>query len=366
VIPGRATPEGTKRFASRSKTGKGHFRQFSSSLFISSIGLGTYLGSEDAATDAGYEASFAFGLESGVNVFDSAINYRGQKSERAIGRALAAAVADGRTSRDEVFLSTKAGYLPHDADDPRPPKAYIQAEFIDSGLAPRAEIVAGGHCLAPAYLRDQLARSRANLGVETIDLFYLHNVESQRSALDPAAFRKRLAAAAEVMEAAAEAGEIAYWGLATWDGLRAPSEHPEHLSMSKTLEIAREISGDKHHLCAVQLPFNLAMPQALGYSSQDIGQGRVPVLRAAQSLGLCVFGSATLLQGRLAGELPEEVGQAFPEATTPARQAIQFSRSAAGMTTSLVGAARLEHARDDFGLAEVAPADPSRVAALFQ
>jgi aryl-alcohol dehydrogenase-like predicted oxidoreductase len=366
VIPGRATHEGTKRFASRSKTGKGHFRQFSSSLYVSSLGLGTYLGREDAETDAGYEGAFAIGLEHGVNVFDSAINYRGQKSERAIGRALAAAVSDGRAQRDEVFLATKAGYLPHDADDPRPPKEYIRSEFIDSGLAPRSEIVAGGHCLAPAYLRDQLARSRVNLGVETIDLFYLHNVEAQKSALDPAAFRKRLAAAAEVMEAAAEAGEIAYWGLATWDGLRAPAEHPEHLSMAKTVEIAREISGDKHHFCAVQLPFNLAMPEALGYPSQETGQGRVPVLRAAQALGLCVFGSATLLQGRLAGELPEEVANAFPEATTAARQAIQFSRSAAGMTTSLVGASRPEHAADDFGLAAAPPADPSRITALFQ
>jgi len=115
----------------------------------------------------------------------------------------------------------------------------------------------------------------------------------------------------------------------------------------------------------VQLPFNLAMPEALAFPSQDIGQGRVPVLRAAQALGLCVFGSATLLQGRLAVELPEEVGKAFPEATSAARQAIQFSRSAAGMTTSLVGASREEHLQDDFGLATVSPADPSRVLELF-
>jgi aryl-alcohol dehydrogenase-like predicted oxidoreductase len=366
VLAGRATHEGTKRFASRSNTGRGHFRQFAADLYISSIGLGTYLGTEDAATDAGYEESVALALELGVNVFDSAINYRGQKSERAIGRALAAAVAEGRAARDEVFLSTKAGYLPHDADDARPPRTYIQQEFIETGLAPRSEIVSGGHCLAPGYLKDQLARSRANLGVSTIDLFYLHNVEAQRTALDPAAFRKRMVAAAELMEQAAEADEIAYWGLATWDGLRVPAQHPEHVSIAKTLEIAREISGDRHRFCAVQLPFSLAMPEAMGFPSQDIGQGRVPVLRAVQSLGLCAFGSATLLQGRLAGELPEEVGQAFPEAVGPARQAIQFSRSAAGMTTSLVGASRPEHARDDFGLAAISPADPTRVAGLFR
>ena len=366
MIAGRATHEGTKRFAARSGAGKGHFRQFSASLYISSIGLGTYLGAEDEATDAGYEESFATALGSGVNVFDSAVNYRGQKSERAIGRALASAISRGACARDELFLSTKAGYLPHDADDPRPARTYILEEFVEAGLAPRSEIVAGGHCIAPAYLRDQLSRSRRNLGVETIDLFYLHNLEAQRSALDAAAYRKRLVAAAEVMEAAVEAGEIASWGLATWDGLRVPPDHPEHLSLAKTLEVAREIAGDKHHFCAVQLPFNLAMPEALGFASQDIGQGRVPVLRAAQALGLCVFGSATLLQGRLAGELPEDVGKAFPEAATAARQAIQFSRSAGGMTTSLVGASKPDHARDVFGFSAVSPAEPARVMALFQ
>jgi predicted aldo/keto reductase-like oxidoreductase len=148
--------------------------------------------------------------------------------------------------------------------------------------------------------------------------------------------------------------------------LRAPAEHPEHLSIAQALEVAREVAGDKHHFSAVQLPVNLAMPQAIAYPSQDIGQGRVPVLRAAQALGLCVFGSATLLQGRLAAGVPEEIDEAFPEAATPARRAIQFSRSAAGMTTSLVGVSTLEHARDDFALCGTPPAEPARVTALFQ
>ncbi len=366
MIPGKASVEGTKRFAGRSTPGKGHFRQFSASVYISSVGLGTYLGAEDAETDAGYEACVRLALESGVNVFDSAINYRGQKSERAIGRALKKAFDEGAASRDEVFVATKGGYLPHDADDPRPPRTYIQETFLDTGLAPRSEVVSGGHCVSPDYLRDQLRRSRENLGVETIDLYYLHNLEAQRSALDKAAFRKRLCAAAEVMEEAAASGEIVSWGLATWDGLRAPAEHPEHISMAETVEVAREISGDKHHFCAVQLPFNLAMSEALAYRSQAIGQGKVPALRAAQALGLCVFGSATLLQGRLAAGLPEEIDEALPEATTPARRAIQFSRSASGMTTSLVGVSDPDHAREDFGLSGVPPADPSRIMALFE
>lgn len=365
MIPGKATLEGTKRFAGRAKSAKGHFREVTAKVFLSSVGLGTYLGEEDAATDDGYAASIAIALQNGINVFDSAINYRGQKSERVIGRAISRAISEGFLSRDEVFVSSKGGYLPHDADDPRPPRTYILETFVESGIAPRAEMVAGGHCIAPGYLKDQIARSRENLGLETIDLYYLHNVEAQRSALDKAAFRKRLLAAVEVLEAAADAGDIGVWGLATWDGLRVPPEHPEHLSMSGTLEIAREVSGDKHHFCAVQAPINLAMPQAIAYPSQETGRGKVPILRAAQALGLSVFGSATLLQGRLAVDLPEEVVEAFPEASTPAQRAIQFARSGAGMTASLVGVSSPDHARDSFALSRIPPAEPARVMALF-
>jgi aryl-alcohol dehydrogenase-like predicted oxidoreductase len=364
VIPGRATSEGTKRFAARSRVAEGHFRD-AAGLALSSIGLGTYLGREDAATDAGYEACIALALASGVNVFDSAINYRGQKSERAIGRALAAAFEKGAARRDETFVATKGGYLPHDADDARDPRKYILETFVASGIAPRSEIAGGGHCMAPGYLRDQIDRSRANLGLETIDLYYLHNIESQTTAVDRPTFRARLVKAVEVLEEAAAAGRIGAWGLATWDGLRVPPEHPEHLPLVDLRRVAEEVAGERHHFAAVQLPVNLAMAQAVAYRSQAIGDARLAALPAAQGEGLAAFGSASLLQGRLAADLPEEVEAAFPGAKPGAQQALQFSRSAPGMTTALVGVSTPEHAREDFELAGVPPADPVRVLSLF-
>src|SRR5207244_2597968 len=144
-----------------------------------------------------------------------------------------------------------------------------------------------------------------------------------------------------------------------------PPEHPEHLSMSQVLAVARAVAGQEHHFRAVQLPVNLAMAQAVAYPSQGEAGRRLPALAAASALGLAVFGSASLLQGRLAADLPEEVERAFPEAATGAQQALQFSRSAAGMTTSLVGVARVEHARDNFALAGAPPAEPERVMGLF-
>ena len=365
MIAGRATPEGTARFAERSQAAPGHFRE-AAGVRVSSIGLGTYLGPEDSATDRGYEACIDTALSSGVNVFDSAINYRGQRSERAIGRALRAAFDRGLARRDEVFVSTKGGYLPHDAEDPREARAYILETFVESGLAPKAEIVRGGHCIAPGYLRDQIARSRKNLGLDTIDLYYLHNVEAQRSAVDRKVFRERLAAAIGVLEEAVEGGQIGSWGLATWDGLRAPPEHPEHLSIGEVQALAAETAGPGHHFRAVQLPVNLAMPEAIAYPSQPGPGGRASALETAARLGLAAFGSASILQGRLAVELPEEIEAALKGVPSGAAKALQFSRSSPGMTTSLVGVSTPAHALEDFALAKVAPADPAVVLGLFQ
>jgi len=53
------------------------------------LGLGTYLGADDGETDVLYQDAIVRALELGVNVLDTAVNYRHQRSERAIRTALA-------------------------------------------------------------------------------------------------------------------------------------------------------------------------------------------------------------------------------------------------------------------------------------
>ena len=58
-------------------------------LELSSVGLGTYIGSPDDQTDFDvYNAVKLMILSGGINVLDTAINYRCQKAERTIGAAL--------------------------------------------------------------------------------------------------------------------------------------------------------------------------------------------------------------------------------------------------------------------------------------
>ncbi|MGH7859185.1 MAG: aldo/keto reductase, partial [Candidatus Binatia bacterium] len=119
AAPGFATGEGTARYAARlSKTvHPAHFRE-AAGLRLSSIGLGTYLGSETEDDDALYVEAVEAAVRLGANVLDTAINYRCQRSERAIGRALAGLFASGEVARDEVVVATKGGYLPFEGSPP--------------------------------------------------------------------------------------------------------------------------------------------------------------------------------------------------------------------------------------------------------
>src|SRR5215210_4896153 len=162
-------------------------------------------------------------MRRGINVIDSAINYRCQRSERAVGAALREALAAGDVARDEVIICTKGGYLPLDDTPPASRadyKAYVQREFLDPGIIGPGELVADGHCIAPAYIDHQIDRSRANLGVRTIDLYYLHNPEQQLDAVPAAEFQHRIRRAFEALEQRVADGDIRAYGCATWQGFR--------------------------------------------------------------------------------------------------------------------------------------------------
>src|SRR5262245_19319444 len=180
---GYATPEGTARYATRLQEAvpPEHFREFQG-LKISSIGLGTYLGEHDAGTDAQYRDAIMRAVELGCNLIDTAINYRFQQSERVIGQALATLFEQGRLQRDELVIATKGGFIPFDGDPPRSQQdifGYVERTFIQQGVIKPADIVAGCHCMTPAYLQHQLDTSLHNLGLECVDIYYVHNPETQ-------------------------------------------------------------------------------------------------------------------------------------------------------------------------------------------
>jgi aryl-alcohol dehydrogenase-like predicted oxidoreductase len=364
-LAGLASLNGTERFRQRFASGAdpGHFRRFQD-VWASSIGLGTYLGDADDETDARYAGAVAAACRLGGNLFDAAINYRCQRSERAIGRAVAKLTAEGAATRDELILCTKGGYVPFDGEVPDDPGRYVADRIINAGLASYDELVGGCHCLAPGYLDAMLSMSLANLRVSTVDVYYLHNPEEQLREVSRDTFMARMAAAFELLERRAAEGAIRYYGLATWNGLRRNPQAQDYLPLETLAQLAERTGGAQHHFRAIQLPYNLAMPEAASFANQPVGGTAVPVLEAARQLGLSVAISASLLQGRLA-DLPSRMSEHIPGLATSAQRAVQFVRSTPGVTTALVGMKQAAHVEEIFALAAQPLLTAQQVAGLF-
>lgn len=365
-ITGLATTAGTARYRQRfADRLPEHYRQ-SQGLWISSIGFGTYLGDPTKDVDERYTDAVLLAAARGINVFDTAPNYRHMHSERTLGRAIADLISSGTVQRDEIIIASKGGFFSYDDTVPEDPSTYFHEKLVQTGLVQPEEIVAGCHSLSPRYLANQIDVSRENLGVEAIDIYYVHNPETQLREISHDEFIRRFRLACAALEQAVADGKIGMYGTATWNGYRMPPGSQEAISLEEILGIANEVGGEKHHLRAIQLPFNIAMAEALTTNTQPAKGRMVPVLHVAREHGLMVFSSASLLQSRLTQGLPEEFLQWIPGLSSDAQRAIQFVRSTPGITCALVGMSQSGHLRKNIATACIPPLSLTEYRKMFQ
>lgn len=361
----RATQDGTNNYRKRfeGRIPGDHFR-LGQGLWFSSIGIGTYLGNHDTATDDLYSTAVIRSVEFGSNVIDAAINYRFQRSERSIGSALKT-LSDQGIKREEVVVATKGGFIPFDGAPPKDVRAYFNESFAKPGIANFSDVVAGCHCMTPSYLLNQLDSSLNNLGFECVDIYYVHNPETQLGEVSRAEFNDRLLRAFEALEGAVAAGKIGTYGTATWNGYRIGAEEKEYLSLSEITAIAAKAGGKNHHFKVIQLPFNLAMHEALTKKNQEVDGERLSTLEAAQRLDITVICSASILQGQLARNLPPEITEVFRDLETDAQRSLQFVRSTPGVTAGLVGMKQLSHVEENLKVAQLPPVSWEQYSKLF-
>jgi aryl-alcohol dehydrogenase-like predicted oxidoreductase len=352
----RATEAGTARFKRRHEHdfAHDHFRLSAGGLWLSSIGIGTYLGDTTAADDAAYETAIQRAVAAGINVIDTAINYRAQRSEQNVCVAVQRLLSSGAAARDELVVCSKGGYIPLDGTPPATRaeyQAYVQREYIDTAILRPDEISSGGHSFAPRFLRYCLAKSRQNLALRTIDIYYLHNPGQLLSTAAPEEARAILRTAIEVLEGSVARGEIGMYGVATWDELRVPAEMKSHLNLEDLNALAHDVAGESHHCRVIELPINLAMTEAVRAKTQIVGGQPATVLEAATTLGMTVVASAPLMQSQLTRGLPEALRAHFPNAKTDAQRALSFVRTLPSVVTVATGMKTAEHVEENLGSA---------------
>ncbi|HII36807.1 MAG TPA: aldo/keto reductase [Nitrosopumilaceae archaeon] len=355
MITGHVTSEGTANFATKNQTvEKNHYKQFLG-LTLSSIGIGTYLGNADNATDILVKDAIKKSVLSGVNVIDTAINYRSQKAERSVRKAVSELIEESKVKREELFISTKNGYVTNDADVKEEFWEYINNTLVRPGIIKAGDISSGYHCMTIPYLENQLKTSLKNLDFECIDLMYIHNAVEGQQDISKEEFMKNLKLVFEFYEKQRKEGTIKYYGMATWDCFRVPKKNPQYMSLSDILKLAKEAGGNENGFKFIQLPYNMYLDQALTIQNQTFNGKEISILDASKNLGIGVFASVPLMQSKLLGPnvIPEFGG------LKPAHRALQFVRSTPGIIAPLVGQKSSSHVDENLELVKVAPMSES-------
>jgi len=365
-----ATKEGSFRYLKRFGTYSKDFYRFNGELFFPSLGIGTYK-AEPYKEDnyiINYGDAIKTALSSGINLIDTAINYRYQMSEREIGEALLDLFASGDLQREEVIIASKGGFIPLDFPFPDNPYGWIQKNLIETKLATAEEIIIDQHCMTPKYLRWSCEQSLRNLGLETIDIFFLHNPETQLGYIDHGTFYGRIEAAFTLFETLRAEGKIVQYGIASWNGFLYEEDHTEYISLAQVVAIAQRVGGDNHGFKYLQSPFNMAKPHAYTYANQRCGDGKYyPLMHACDHFGLTMLASSAMLQMNLFKRpFTPKIGEVLHTTElSDIASALQFARSA-GAISAIFGAVNPTHVRDNMILGYLPCASMEEITTLMR
>ncbi|MGD1839027.1 MAG: aldo/keto reductase [Nitrososphaeraceae archaeon] len=358
-VDGFADNNGTCLYMKKSiKNGisENHFRLFRN-LYFSSIGLGTYLGNLDNKDDADMQNAVYESVKSGaINVIDTAINYRAMRSEKSIGKAIEKLIDDGIISRNEIFISTKNGYITNDGEYPAIDiLEYIQKMYITPGIIKKEDISSGYNVMNPNYISRCIEKSLANMKINTIDLVYIHNAyESWYNDVSKDEFIEMLKKVFETYEKYRSKNKIRFYGMATWTCFRVMSESKEYLSLEEVIKIAKEIGGENHGFRFIQLPYNIAYSEALFLKNQSVEDCKnMTILEAAKKLNIGVFSSVPLLQGKLLDiDIPN---YDYRIEQNQILKLLQIVRSSPSIIAPLIGQKKIDHVNQNAEISKISP-----------
>lgn len=364
-----ATKEGTfnylKQFSKYSKD----FYRFNGNLFFSSLGLGTYRKEPYREENyiINYKDAVKTAILNGINLIDTAINYRYQVSEQEIGEALHELISEEKVSREALIITSKAGFLPLEFPFPENPYEWIKTNVIAKDLATTEEIVIDQHCMTPGYLKWSVEQSLKNLQLETLDILFLHNPETQLGYVKREIVYSRIKEAFKLFEQLVEEGKIRQYGIASWNAFLYEEGHTEYLSLNEIMQIAQEVGGTSHHFKYIQSPFNLAKTHAYNYANQRGPDGKYyTLMQAIEGFGLNLMASSSLLQmnlfkGKFDQNMREKLGTSE---LTDIGTALQFARSG-NVLSALFGAVDSQHVEDNLLMAFVPAANHDNFKSLF-
>ncbi len=306
LIKGTATSEATRNFAENQRNNnysRDAYRLLGETgLTVSSLGFGTYRCQQN--NEYHYRA-LEKAIEKGCNLIDTASNYGDGMAEELIGEVLEKQISNRSLARESIILVSKVGYVQGES--------LTIAQRRESRGQPYPEMVKYQeglwHCIHPDFIREEIERSRQRLGVETVDIYLLHNPEYflldalQRSIPDAFAvydeFYRRLGDAFYALEKLAGEGLIQYYGISSNTFPGDPGRR-DFLSLARVWAIYEvvckrlKITTAEGHFAVIEFPYNWLETEAYHIMNNHWKGQELSVLELADKLSLGVLANRPL------------------------------------------------------------------------
>jgi aryl-alcohol dehydrogenase-like predicted oxidoreductase len=354
-----ATFDGTYNFAKQFSNYKDFYIKHNNLIF-SKLGIGTFIKEpykeENYIFD--YKEAIKSAIESGINLIDTASNYRYQESERDIGEVVSKLIKKNKVKREELIICSKGGFIQLDFPFPENPYRWIENNIINKNLATADDIEIDQHCMTPDFLEYSCKKSLKNLKIDKLDIYYLHNPETQLNKLGEEKFYELIERVFERFEKLVDDGLFSEYGVAVWNAFIYPEDNSEHINIEKLVNIAKKVGGENHHFKYIQTPFNLAKTAIYNTKNQKMFDGEYYTpLQVAHKLGLGVITSSSLLQMNLFKKsFTPEIGYILDKdmkLESDIQLALQFVRSTPSVVSSLFGSKEPEHIKDNIKISQV-------------
>ena len=250
--------------------------------------LGTHLGDFSDEVSLNYQQAVSFALQNGINSIDGAINYRGMRSEKDEGAAIQRLIHDGNLKREELCVSSKAGLLFGDITEKLNPRMYLEKILKPQGISETDFFEYDGlyQTLNPVFFETALEKSRRNLGLETIDIHYIHIPEITRSGIAQEDFYDRMERLFRWYEGKVLEGKIRQFGIALEFMGKEPGESRWHFELEELMYRALKAGNGKTHFKHVIYEYNLLCPYPMTVTSQTVENRVLSLADACRRLGL--------------------------------------------------------------------------------
>lgn len=262
------------------------------------IALGTHLGDFSDTDSEKYINAVKYAIRNGINTIDGAINYRGMRSEKDEGTAINQLIEAGEIKREDIFITSKAGLL---------------------------------QTINPRFFEIALNKSLQNLGVETLDLHYIHIPEISRLCLSEEEFYTRIQALFSWYESKVSEGKIRFYGIAFEFMTEEPQEKKWHIELEKIKQLAEKVSVGENHLKYILFEYNLLSASANMDKTQTVKGEQMTMIEACRKLGFETVAS-----------MPFAMGEGFEKYSV--EEMLSFALN--GMEHVIVGSKNVKHIQE--------------------